>query len=373
MTPVYDAQCGLRVLIGKQKVIFENGVVLDRRDYEDWGSAGTLKKCVADLLRVREYSGFDYAYALETGQLRRKPAAHRQPKPPAVRASLPPAVPNEPLPPVPAPEQMTIRVIPENSRRGKTVFSSALLMTFVMAVVGIGSAVMSAYHTTAFLIQGGKPLWTAAVTGIMLILFSGTAFTAARYFFTEGGAMAAVGILFLAAGLAVIAYSMFSTLSVNYTQFKARDDLAVSGAVADNEALAAHTRLLTENQAELDELMKELTRLEAEAEYWREKSWRRYDECQTAITSLREKREAVRAERKALETATVALVETAAVSRETVYTFLARLAGLPEDAVRFFVYVVPACLYDILAPFALTVVLLLTERRRKGDTEEDGP
>jgi hypothetical protein len=224
---------------------------------------------------------------------------------------------------------------------------------------------MSAYHTTVFLVQGGKPFWTAVMTGTMLILFSGTAFTAARYFFKEKGAMTAVGGLFLAAGLAVIAYSMFSTLSVNYAQFTWQDNAAASEAAAENEALAAHARLLAENQAELDETAKELSRLEAEAEYWREKSWRRYDEYQTALSGLREKREAVRASRRNLEEATAGLVETAAASRETVYAFLARLLGLPEDAVRFFVYVIPACLYDILAPFALTVVLILTDRRRK--------
>jgi hypothetical protein len=349
----------MHVIIGREKVLFENGVLLDRRDYADWSAAGTLKKCVSDMLPDREAGGFDYAYALQTGQLRRR----LPPKP------KPPAVVPKPLPPVPAPEPVVVQVIPQPEPKAERRFSSAALMTVVMAFVGLGSAVMSAYHTTAFLVTGGKPLWTAAMTGTMLILFSGTAFTAARYFFKERGATAVVGCLFLAAGIAVIAYSMFSTLSVNYGQFKARDDEAASGAVADNEALAAHARLLEENQAELDEAVRELARLEAEAEYWREKSWSRYDGQQTALAVLREKREAIRAERKVLEAQTPALVETAAVSRETVYTFLARLLGLPEDAVRFFVYVVPACLYDILAPFALTVVLLLTEGRRKGDTE----
>ena len=284
---------------------------------------------------------------------------------------LPVSAPVLPTPPSPSvPVEAEVRYVRDEPKREP--FSSALLMMLVMAVVGAGSAVMSAYHTTVFLMQGGKPPWTAVMTGVMLILFSGTAFTAARHFFTWGKALVPVGVLFLAAGLAVISYSVFCTLSVNYNQFKQQDDEAVTAAVADNEALAAHARLLEENQKELNELSHELTRLETDAEYWKERSWRRYDEHTKTLTGLREKREAVRTERKALEAAAPRLAETAAASRETVYGFLAGLFGLPENAVRFFVFAVPACLYDVLAPFPLTVVLLLADARRKRREADTG-
>jgi len=58
------------------------------------------------------------------------------------------------------------------------------------------------------------------------------------------------------------------------------------------------------------------------------------------------------------------LAEVEAVSQDSIYAFMARLFKAEEDALRFFVYVIPACLYDILAPFALSVVLLLIDRRR---------
>jgi hypothetical protein len=371
------------VIVGTQKVLFENGVLIDRQDYKDWTGAGTIRKCVADLRHDRAYNNYDYAYAVQTGTLRKKPPPPRKIKPrllpekPTVEPPPPMTVTPKPVPVLPAPVRATptpvpalptpveaeVRYVRDEPRREP--FSSALLMMLVMAVVGAGSAVMSAYHTTVFLTQGGKPPWTAVMTGVMLILFSGTAFTAARYFFTEGKTAAPVGVLFLTAGLAVIAYSVFCTLSVNYNQFKRQDDAAVSAAAAADEALAAHARLLAENQKELDELSHELMRLETDAEYWKERTWRRYDEHTAALTALRERRETARAERKALEAAAPRLAETAAASRETVYGFLAGLFGLPENAVRFFVFAVPACLYDVLAPFALTVVLLLADARRK--------
>lgn len=370
MKPVFDQLCGMNVLIGQQKAMFENGVFIDRRSYEEWSRAGTIRKCVEDLRRDPDCGGFDYAHAAETGEVRRKPAPVRRtakPKPviPEPVEAVPVAEPPGALAPVPVIVQVVAEGQKEEPPQAER-FSSAFFVAPVMAAVGLGSAVMSAYHTAVFLMQGGKPPWTAVMTAGMLILFSGTAFTAARHFFKEGGAGRIVGALFVAAGVVVTSYSVFSTLSVNFVQFKARDDTAAEEAAAGNEALAAHRRILAENQAELDEAARELERLEAEAAYWREKSWQRYDGHQAALTALREKRDAARNERKALEAAAPALAETAAASRDTVYGFLARLAGLPEDAVRFFVYAAPACLYDVLAPFALSVVLLFMERRRKG-------
>ena len=72
MKPIYDKTCELYLVIGNQKVLFENGVLIDRRDYEDWTEAGTIRKCVTDLRHDRAYNNYDYEYAVQTGKLRKK-------------------------------------------------------------------------------------------------------------------------------------------------------------------------------------------------------------------------------------------------------------------------------------------------------------
>jgi hypothetical protein len=348
----------LSYLCGKDKVLFENGVYIPRKDFDAIKDtpASVQDRLEKSLASEPEYRGFDWAYACSTGNLRRKKGTASLVVNPRTERRR---------------ERQTRQATEAVSERQKKtalrryVFSSAFLVTLVMSIVGIGSAIMSAYHTTVFLYEGGKPVWAALMTGTMLILFSGTAFTAARYFFQEGGAMVFIGSLFIAAGFAVVLYSMFSTLTVNYDQFKRRDNQEKTAMVVDSEALAAHQRLLEHNREELDSVILEITRLEDEAGYWRDRSWARYDEARSTISALRERRETLRTTRRDLEAGTPDLVETASVSRETVYTFLARFLGLPEDTTRFFVYAVPAILYDILAPFALTVVLLLADKRRK--------
>lgn len=348
----------LRYLCGKDKVLFENGVYVPRKVFEIIkDTPGAVKEWVDKaFLSEPQYCNYDWAYACSTGNLRRKKGTANLEVSPRTEKSR---------------ERRTLQAVEAAAAEQKKtdlrryVFSSAFLVMAVMAIVGVGSAVMSAYHTSTFLYEGGKPAWASLMTGTMLILFSGTAFTAARYFFQEKGALALFGWFFVVTGLAVIVYSMFSTLTVNYNQFQWQEDSSAATAVADNEMLAAHDYIIEENRLALEEVNAEIARLTAEADYWRERTWRRYDEFNTQLVESRKHRDELREERTRLEAERPALIERAAGSRETIYVFLARLLRLPEDTMRFFVYIVPACLYDILAPFALSVVLLLTDKRKQ--------
>jgi len=351
----------LHYLAGKDRVLFENGVTMPRFQFDrtqDKSDPTNIVGYCKDVLEEQnpDNTGYDWKYACSTGKLR-----HRKVLPDLVVSTK---------------SQRKFRkqvaaasAVKQEEQKKKAlhtwVFSSVFLVMAVMAIVGVGSAIMSAYHTSAFLIQGGKPTWTAVLTGTMLILFSGTAFTAARYFLQENGWQRSFGFLFIIAGFAVIAYSIFSTVTVNFNQFKWVDDAKDVVAVEDSEALAAHERLLVENKEALNAVERRLGQLQAEAYYWRDKSWRRYDEFQLQIVAAVQEQGDLGQRRIALESSRPEIVAQAAESRETVYTFLARLLGLPEDTARFFVYIVPACLYDVLAPFALSVVLLLVDRRRK--------
>jgi len=355
---------GLKFIRGTKHVLFETGVTVPREEFDRLENGGLAER-LGELTQEPQNCNFDFAYGCTTGVLRKKKGAadlvanartERRRMKEVEAAAVMQKDEAEHLPPNADP--------PKEQKKAAGLFSSVFLVAVIMAIVGIGSAVMSAYHTSVFLIEGGKPVWTGITTGIMFILFSGTSFTAARYFLQEKGAQKIFGLLFIIAGFAIITYSVFSTLTVNYNQFKWVIDEKTSIAVEDNETLAAHERLLLENREALTEVNKEIERKEEEAGYWRSMSWRRYDEIQGQLAALQERRVTLRQRRVELEAAKPELVAQAESSQETVYTMLARLLKIPEDVARFFVYAAPACLYDILAPFALSIVLLLTDRRR---------
>ena len=347
--------CGIEYLLGAKQVLFETGSTMDRFKFDKTKDDPAFENTVRGITD-EAHTGFDWQYACSTGQLRRKKSdagLAASAKPRRRRAQ----------------QVEKVREIQVEEQEKKAVkgyiFSSVFLVTVVMLLVGIGSAIMSAYHTSAFLVYGGKPVWTSVMTGTMLILFSGTAFTAARYFFREGGALNFFAALFVTAGLVVIAYSMFSTLTVNYNQFQWRDDEKAAAAVEGSEALAAHREQIRFLEEEIANISMEIARAAEEANHWRNTSWRRYDEATRRLSVLEERRHTLRERRTELVRETPRLVEVEAVSRETVYGFLAGLFTVKEDAMRFFVYVVPACLYDILAPFALSVVLLLMDKKKQ--------
>jgi len=342
---------GLKYLCGSKQVLFETGIVIPREEFNSLEKGGLVER-LEQLSNDPKFCNFDFAYACTTGHLRHRKGTVPVNNKIKLEESEPVVIP-----------QIQEEQKKDTQQRSFT-FSSVSLVMVVMVIVGTGSAVMSAYHTSAFLIFGGKPTWTAVLTGTMLILFSGTAFTAARHFLQETGLQKIFGFLFIAAGFAVIAYSIFSTVTVNFNQFKWKDDEKVVTAVEDSEALAAHERLLQENREALDEINTRISKLGEDTEYWKTMSWRRYDELQKQLSFAQESRVALRNRRIELEASKPELVALAESSQETVYTFLARLLGLKEDVARFFVYVIPACLYDVLAPFALSVVLLLIDKRR---------
>jgi hypothetical protein len=347
---------GLEYLSGTGKVLFETGVTMPRLDFDkvknDENFLDRLDKAAQDPAN----RDFDWRYACSTGQLRRK--RNRADLVANVRTERRRAKQVEKVQEIKSAEQKKAAV-------RQYVSSSAFLVMLVMAIVGLGSAVMSAYHTSTFLYDGGKPAWASLMTGIMLMLFSGTAFTAARYFFQENGAACIFGVLFIVAGLAVIAYSMFSTLTVNFNQFKWRDDGQAAVAVEGSEALAAHREQIRILGEEIDDAVNEIETLRKEADYWRAKSWERYDSIQALLTEGQKYLNSLRERYGTLVGETPRLVEVEAVSQETIYDFLGGIFKVKKDVMRFFVYIVPACLYDILAPFALSVVLLLVDKRRK--------
>ena len=418
-----DEATGLQYLLGSKQVLFETGVVLPRTTFDKYvdGSDKTmLNELLESAASEPQNCNFDFAYAKTTGTLRRKKGnadlvvsmkAERKRKKELEELAIikqAESIKIKELEAIISAQKLELEakahnkilesVIPHNAidivnemletdnleltqestdksitmvnidEQKKTVtltgvLSSVLLVTSIMTIVGIGSAIMSAYHTTLFLFQGGKPFWIAALTGVLFILFSATAFTAARHFFMDKAKW--IGVIFALAGITVVLYSVFSTLTVNFNQFKWIDDERTLVAVEDNEALLAHERLLSDNREALEEINARIILLEGEADYWKTMSWRRYDEFQVTLNDAQERRIVLRQRQIELESARPEIVALAENSQETIFSLIERLLRIREDVARFFVYAAPACLYDILAPFALSVVLLLADRRRR--------
>lgn len=349
---------GEKYIQGSNMVIFESGILVLVREFVE--TTHMTKEEVE--AKMQEWSEdpdkyrFDFKYAQTTGIIRRfqKKVQH--------------------LPPADYADKGWEDV--ENLQKSdfqpkKIRLSPASIILFVMSVVGIMSAVMSAYHTTIANQIFGRPTIIGLVTGTVMVLFSATAFTAARWFWAEKGIARMFSALFAALGIMVILYSMMSTLVVNYGAWSKTEEQEKTEITQDSEELSAFNARVQLKQEELDGYVATEKELGAEAEYWKDKSWKRYDALQEQLTDIRKKITEARSELSSLISERPQVASKIAEDKEDVFTFLSTFIKISPRTLRLFMQAVPAMFFDIIAPFALSCAIYLAEKRNKKEDENE--
>ena len=332
---------GEKYIEGSQKIVMESGVVLTPAEFAQTTmmnkeEVGALMQELAG--REDRYK-FDYRYALTTGILRHKA---------------------EPVQKKEEPEAETVEK-PEKKFR----ITPAFIILCVMAIVGTMSAVMSAYHTTVSNIIFGRPLPVGLTTGIVMVLFSATAFTAARWFMQENGPVRLFALVFLLLGTLVIAYSMLSTLVVSYSSWSKTEEVEKAATVANSAELAALEYQVKLKEEALTEAQETEKKIVEEAEYWKAKSWKRYDELEAQLSEARQSISSIRKELSELMEKKPSVTSKAGEEKEDVFTFLSTFIKVKPRTLRLFMQAVPAMFFDIIAPFALSCAIYLAEKGNK--------
>lgn len=345
---------GMKLITGKNAVLWENGTVCTPDEYES--TLGMSPEELDGVMRVwgqnAARAGHDWKYAVTTGILRKKPVR---------KADAPEETPGDTAQETPPPETKE----PEGGG-----LSPASVIFFVMTVVGLVAAGMSAYHTAVALASFGRPLAVGIVTGTVMVLFSATAFTAGRWFMQEKGAVRLFSIVFITLGAVIVAYSMLSTLTVNYDAWSGTEDEKETERLQDSGELELYEQRLEMLAGRIASQKKETERLEGEAEYWQKMSWARYDSIAEQLTTSREKEDALASEYEELllsRPGTAHGTETDEERPADVFMFLTGLFGGDADILRLFMQAVPAMFFDVIAPFALSCAVYLSEKRRRRD------
>ena len=245
-------------ILGREFVIFSNGVTMSREEFKLFHSKGILVKKIMSLARVPKRLS-DYQVALETGVLtpvympvKMMQLNQEKPKVKKAKKSKEIIVPEANITVVEQKEKQEEkkRFIPAN--KSQVIF-------FCMLFVAIGSACMSIYHSAAFLINGGKPFIIASITAVLLVLFASTGFTAARYFSEQKGLAKVFSLPFIAITSVIICYIAFSTTSVSYEQFRDEETIKTAGVQKEIGNLELHTEVqksITETEKYLRNLEK---------------------------------------------------------------------------------------------------------------------
>ncbi len=341
---------GEKYIEGKNKIIMESGVVLTPAEFAMTTkmSEEEVGACMQELSEHEDRYRFDYKYALTTGVLR-----HFQKKPEGNQGK-------------------TVEISPKSvvklqKPKVQRKLSVVLIILAVMCVTGLMSACMSAYHSTKTLQLFGRPLFVGVITGTVMVMFSSTAFTAARWFWQEKGFVRLFSVVFLLLGLMVIAYSMLSTLTVNYTSWSKVETEEKLETVENSEELAAYEAQVKLKQEELDEAVATEKAISEEAEWWKNRSWKRYDELSADLSAQRKRVTAIRNELSSLLSSKPQLASKVTEEKEDVFKFLSGFIRVQPKTLRLFMQAVPAMFFDIIAPFALSCAIYLAEKRKEED------
>ena len=345
---------GEKYIEGKNKIIMESGIILTPAEF----TATTMMSKEEVGALMQEMAGredrykFDYKYALTTGILR-----HFQKKPEGNQGKS-----GENFP-----YSLKTAENVANLQKSKVQrrISPALVILLVMCITGLLSALMSAYHTTVAMAIFGRPRLVGLVTGTVMVLFSATAFTAARWFLQDKRFVRWFAVVFVLLGLMVIAYSMLSTLVVNYNAWSTVDTEQKEEVAGNSEELSAYNYRIQLKESELAELQADVDTLSAEADYWKDKSWKRYDELSSQLSEQRQKITSVRSELSELISGKPQAAAKAGNEKEDVFTFLSGFVKVQPKTLRLFMQAVPAMFFDIIAPFALSCAIYLAEKRKE--------
>ena len=344
---------GEKYIEGKNKIIMESGVLLTPSEFAETTmmSKEEVGALMQELSEREDRYRFDYKYALTTGVLR-----HFQKKPEGNQGKTAEISPN-----------FAEKLQNRTKKPAKKVISVVTIILAVMCITGLMSACMSAYHSTKTLQLFGRPLFVGIITGTVMVMFSSTAFTAARWFWQEKGFVRMFSVVFLLLGLMVIAYSMLSTLTINYTSWSKVEEAEKSEVVENSEELAAYEAQDKLKQEELDEAVTTEKSISEEAKWWKNRSWKRYDELSAELTEQRKRVTAIRSELSSLLSSKPQLASKVTEEKEDVFKFLSGFIKVQPKTLRLFMQAVPAMFFDIIAPFALSCAIYLAEKRKEED------
>lgn len=255
------------------------------------------------------------------------------------------------------------------------IFNARNIVFVAMLTVGGLCIFMSASNTTAYLELTGMASLLAAMTGIALVIFSSTSATAAQLFIGQKGWAKIFAIPFIVVGITVITFSIFSTLSLNYSRFIQSEAIQAdiadriekrrSEIIAEYQASGEQTEGQDINQWAMQNIDRLLSMAERSGVSWNNSMRTIMEAAQGLSATEQEKRQTID------EILANIYIET--IPR-TFFGFMLNINTLDNKYFfDFFMIAIPAVFYDIIAPLAVTVVLFLMGFRNKKETQAGEP
>lgn len=248
---------------------------------------------------------------------------------------------------------------PQKAAAGKEAENKQLAISIIkwsMLLVGIGSAIISAYYNVLLALDFLPPV-LAVIAGCVFVVFSiidfetillistfKTMHTLKRY-----GAMAGLALIWLVA----VTFSITSVVDGRYEKY-----MSIQRSKSDSNMTVNAERLkwqnLQERKASVIRLMEERRGQLTKAEIVNDRKLAEYNRNLNQIRN-----QELAAINKAPEATDANLT---AGSYTDFYAWLSKVIGAPKDKIQFFISILPAFFFDIFAPISIAIFMFLKKK-----------
>ena len=336
----------------KKKFLCSNGVLFTLEEYKNGIDINAEYE-----RREKEDMLYDYAYAKNTGILRKKrnyanEKLHKEPSKEVIEEDNSKEKLEKDIQVV----EKTWTVLPESSEgNGKSVFIITLLLTVTSAI----SMYISTLHTATYLYDYVDVI-SAWFMSASVTAYNSTAFEVSVLFHKSRRNF--IAFVFMSLWCMVTLFSMATTVSVFYDRF----NFTETQIAEDNKELDSFKYSLEILQKKETDLRRAISLKEKDIEYRQEREFAT-TAVRVELNKLESDLQDNLSEQQKLLVSKPEIQANVVQRKESLFTFLGRIFGLEGGILEFIMSTLSAIFVNLIAPLSLTAVVELKKRKNNID------
>ena len=248
----------------------------------------------------------------------------------------------------------------------KQEFSIILAIRLVMLFVGVGAMSMSIFYNQEAL-RDYLPPFFAVVLSITMIVFSTMAFEASVLFHNRH--MNLFSCMFAVLWLVVTIYSMFSIMSVNFTNYHAKEAVALAENKDVNSGRLQLASIASKKVIQNDQINSQKAKIEEYKTREKQNSWT-LAQYESELKKLQAGLIALIDAELVIQKETPDSVLSTDLKRETFFEYFGKLLRVSPALLQFLLSTLPALFIDLIAPFSVAIAIFLGKEGEENGKEK---
>lgn len=239
--------------------------------------------------------------------------------------------------------------------------NSYTLLRWIMLFIGIISAGLLIYYISIYAKENLSDI-LAYIRSIVIVTFSFTSFQAIIILFRKTKSIIGyigISLLFIF-WLAVVIFSMISTIAGQFTLFSGKQENIVISSTEYNDTIAREKELINNRNILLNQINPYLLKLNTELDE------NKLSDIQYRITLYNKAMQKIDDELKGIRDKKVQLSTGKEIKQNNnFYDWLSKIIKWSSDSLQLFLYILPALFLDLIGPISFSMFLFLEKKKEE--------